>query len=630
VAAHAAAALLLALLAWQADRAAAVESPTFDETSHLVSGFSYWHARDFRLNPESGVFPQLWAALPLWLADAAPPDFSGAAWRAGEDWLLAREFLYGAGNDPEQLLRPARRMIVLLALALGVVVYVWSSRLYGAVGGLLSLTLYALCPNVLAHGHLVTADMAVAFAFLLAAAAASALLARVGAARVLAASLAMGLLLLSKFAALLFAPVLALLWGLRVVSPRAPRLGDVPLEARPARAAVLLGALLWAGVGAALMVWAVYALESAAPGPRPFDWSRIEALGGWRAALVLGARELRLLPETWLYGLGYTLGSTQERVAFAAGRGGMGGWWWYFPLAALVKTPLGTLGLWAVAAAAGLRAWWRGPSWDRALRLAPLWAVVGVYASVSLAAGINIGLRHLLPAYAAGMVLSGAAIGVARSRPGALAVAALLAATVAESLSVSPHYLAFFNRAAGGPAAGHRLLIDSNLDWGQDLPGLARWLEERRAGGGAAPCYLSYFGTAEPRAHGVDCARLPGFPDLWRPRRVMRLEPGLYAVSATMLQALHVPLDVRGAWSPERESRWREVQRLVAGQEQAAWSPLRERYDWLRFARLMAWLRTREPDDDVGGSILLYRLDAGALRAALHEPLPGGQSGDSS
>lgn len=628
-AAHVAAASLLLLLAVRAERSALDESPTFDETSHLVSGMSYWVARDFRLNPESGIFPQLWAALPVWRGGAVPPDLGGAAWALGDDWRLAQQFLYGVGNDADTLMRRSRRMIIALAMGLGALVYAWSLRLFGPGGALVSLWLFAFCPNLLAHARLVTADMALAATLCLALAANWSWMQRVSPLRLFGAGLATGLACLSKFAALLLLPVLLLSIAVRVASPRAPVLalgGAAPVEGRVARVAVLLGGLAWVGVGAALAVWAAHGFAFRAGEATPLGWERIEAMGGAAAAAILWARDQQLLPETWLYGLGYTLETTRERVAFAAGQWGTRGWWWYFPFAVGVKTPVGTLGLWALAASGAAVRWWRvgrGARWRTFEPSAPLWALIAVYAASSLLAQVNIGLRHLLPALAAAMILAGSAVRLARARSGRVLLLALLAATAVESQNVAPHDLAFFNRLAGGPARGYRLLIDSNLDWGQDLPGLARWLAAERARGVREPCYLSYFGSALPEAHGVACTRLPGFFDFARPRRATSLEPGIYAISATMLQMLHVPLDVRGEWNDEREARWVELRERLAGETGAggAWSAEREAYERLRFARLAAWLRRREPDASIGWSILVYRLDARQLDAALYGEL---------
>jgi hypothetical protein len=390
---------------------------------------------------------------------------------------------------------------------------------------------------------------------------------------------------------------------------------------------VLLGALLWIGVGALAVVWAVHGFAFRAGEPTPLGWDRVEAMPGLAAAAVRLARDLRLAPETWLYGLGYTLDTTRERVAFAAGHWSTTGWWWYFPFAVAVKTPLGTLAIWVLAALAGWAGWRdaAGRRWEAFEPSAPLWVLLGVYLTSSLFSHLNIGVRHLLPAYAAALILAGAAGRFARSPSGLLLLAVPLAATAVESWAARPDYLAFFNRAAGGRAAGPELLIDSNLDWGQDLPGLARWLEAERAAGDARPCYLSYFGSARPEAYGVDCIRLPGFFDHDRPRRRYALQPGLYAVSATMLRTLHVPLAIRGAWTAEREEALRRLREALAAappRDADPWTRTDELFEQLRFARLMAWLRGREPDARVGGSILIYRLDVEALQAALEGPPP--------
>ena len=75
-------------------------------------------------------------------------------------------------------------------------------------------------------------------------------------------------------------------------------------------------------------------------------------------------------------------------------------------------------------------------------------------------------------------------------------------------LRVHPNYLAYFNEAAGGPSRGWRWLVDSNIDWGQDLPLLAKWQREHPD----RPVHLKYFGTVEPELY-VDVKPLS--PPTW-------------------------------------------------------------------------------------------------------------------
>jgi hypothetical protein len=49
--------------------------------------------------------------------------------------------------------------------------------------------------------------------------------------------------------------------------------------------------------------------------------------------------------------------------------------------------------------------------------------------------------------------------------------------SIASSLGVYPHSLSYFNELVGGPANGHAHLLDSNIDWGQDLLLLKEWLD---------------------------------------------------------------------------------------------------------------------------------------------------------
>src|SRR5439155_865573 len=123
-----------------------------------------------------------------------------------------------------------------------------------------------------------------------------------------------------------------------------------------------------------------------------------------------------------------------------------------------------------------------------------------------------------------------------RRRAASLPIAAAVLACVVASVSTWPHYLAYFNQLAGGPRQAYRHLVDSSLDWGQDLPGLARWLQRNVPSG--TPVYLSYFGTGNPDYYHIKARRLPGFFDEWRPREWYQLTGGVYAVSATMLQSV--------------------------------------------------------------------------------------------
>src|SRR5262249_40359581 len=144
---------------------------------------------------------------------------------------------------------------------------------------------------------------------------------------------------------------------------------------------------------------------------------------------------------------------------------------------------------------------------------------------------INIGVRHILPIYAFLFIFIAASF--ARRRWLLVAIPALIAI---ESILVFPYYLAFFNLPSGGPAHGPRYLVDSNLDWGQDLKRLKAYIDREHAPG----VCLCYFGSALPAYYGI---RELG--DALQPRDC------LGAVSATALVGMYTGDDYK--WLRTRE-----------------------------------------------------------------------------
>jgi len=400
--------------------------------------------------------------------------------------------------------------------------------------------------------------------------------------------------------------------------------------------------------------------------PRVMDWARNE----------------RLLPESYLFGMARVLNAAQIRQAFLNGEYSVHGWVRFFPYTVLVKTPLPVFGVILLAIAAALRRPLRRTLYDTI----PLWTLLAVYWAVFLHSSLNIGHRHILATYPPLFILCGGAADwlLSRRRIVAAALVALMVLLTAEVLCRFPNYLAYFNTIAGGPANGYRHLVDSSLDWGQDLPGVAGYVGEHHLTG---PTYLSYFGAADPAYYHVPSRLLysfgftisdpmptpvfvapvpPGGLDETR-GKVLRENPGLelagtgtggdgevavflvkpaalrlsggtYFISATQLQTLQ--FDMGGPWGPWNDRFEATYQRvlaairpLLADDPAARWAAFTRRpinewldlfydYEQYRFARLAAYLRRREPDDEIGYSILVYRLTDDDISRALDGPQP--------
>ena len=277
---------------------------------------------------------------------------------------------------------------------------------------------------------------------------------------------------------------------------------------------------------------------------------------GLSGQLILFVQRHELLPEAFIYGFARAEMGSQMRTSFLLGEYSSAGFRSYFPCAFLLKTPLPAL-LFILTSLTLALACRRNWNWSLPFLIAP----AGLYFAVAIGSHINIGQRHLLPIYPFLYVLAGslAPEWTRFRRPARIitAVATLLAIAVSSQIvfsplnhqkwqRVAPHYLAYFNELAGGPGKGYTELVDSNLDWGQDLKELKHWLEASNL---TEPMYLCYFGTADPRYHGILHYNLPGGYRFEPQQGFDTLKPGgLIAISATNLQGVYLSLADRETW----------------------------------------------------------------------------------
>jgi len=525
------------------------DSATFDETAHLPAGFTYLDRGDFRLNPEHPPLAKAWAALPLWLGGLARPDYASPYWTGrpsaanpalrskADEWLFGFEFLNGPlapsapRKDPTRFLVPARMAMLLLGMALALVVYVWSLALWGRRGALFSLFLTCLSPTLLAHARLVNTDLPSALGFCAALWGFWRFCLRPSWGRAALAGLLAAVAALFKFSTLLLGPMIAIVGVTWALWP------GVPPRARKQRWLWLGTALLLIAAIAYVGIWAGYGFRFAAAEPGyQLDWSVVGLKEGPVADSVHRALENRILPEGYLYGLAYFLGGAARRVAFLNGEQSLVGWWYYFPEAFLLKTPPALLWIlaWLGAVALTRHRWRSFHGWFLALPAL-------VYLAVSIGANLNIGHRHLVPLYPLLFVLAGALPGHWRGRPGRkLAALALIAGYAVSFVVATPRYLSYFNFIAGGAGGGWRYLLDSNIDWGQDLARLARWIDRN----GREEIDLAYFGTADPAAYGIRYRKILMVHDFHPSRPPVLPEPGrIVAVSVNLLQGLYFDQD---------------------------------------------------------------------------------------
>ena len=506
---------LLLLMFGQALGSARLKSPTMDEQNHIARGLAYLRTGDPRLSVEHPPLVNALCALPLLLDPQIELPLDHPSWQSGAWYVFADEFLWRANAaSVDRIVFLARLPVIWLGLLLGALVYRWARELGGARAGLPALFLLACDPNILAHARLVTTDLGVTvFSFLAVYALWRMLRSRPGSRpSELLAGVALGLALTAKFSALLLCPLFCLLVLWQAITRR---------TLRPVLALIIVFVL------AAFTLWAVYGFEF---GP-------------------LNAGGPSLPAPSYLRGVQAILRRTEGgNPSFLVGQYSTAGWWYYFPVAFLIKTPILTLLL--LLASLVLTA--RQRTWDHDLfLLLPMVAFFGV----NLLSRLNIGYRHLLPVlpfvfvYVARWIgsefqVQGYRFKVSDPKPGTLnlkqmAGVLLTAWYLTSALLIYPDYLAYFNELAGGPANGYRWLVDSNLDWGQDLPGLRYYVEAH----GLTQVYLSWFGSARPEHYGIPYRPLPGYPLYQGDAETFAFNPyhpapGTYVISATNLQGV--------------------------------------------------------------------------------------------
>lgn len=442
-----------------------VFNATFDEPAHLATGMEWLDRGQYTIETLHPPLARVAVSLGPWL-DGLHSQGHTALWREGY-------FVIYSGESYYRTLTLMRLGVLPFFLLLCWVVWWWTRRLFGEEAALAALALTTLLPPVLAHASVATTDMALTATLLVTLYAFSRWLDEPTRTRSLILGVAGALAVLSKFSSgpFLIAGGLGTLvarWWLPGPE-RSRRLALPPI----ASALIALGSSLF-------MIWAGYRFS-------------VAMIGG----LPLPAPEF----VKGLYKVAERNGLGLD--AYLLGELGTHGWWYFFPVTLAVKTPIGFLLLAGAGVAFVVREAWRGRDWRP---LVPLIGAAAVLGS-SMPANINIGVRHVLPVYPLLAIgAGGAAVALWRNGHRKALARAFVAISAAwllvSSVRAHPDYIAYFNEIAG--SRPDRILVNGDLDWGQDLDRLADTLRAR----GVTKVKIAYFGSASPPKHLEGAERL--------------------------------------------------------------------------------------------------------------------------
>lgn len=483
------------------------DSPVVDEIPHIGAGYDYVVQQSYQFNPEHPPLAKDLAGLallPLHLNQQALSQHFTGNWPTdvNGEWNFGRALIFQTGNDAITLVRTAKLPELLFFIISAWIIFIWTRKLFGDKAALLATFLFSFSPTVIAHSRLVTTDIAALCGIMVTLYFYIRYLDNQSPKNFWIAGIAFGFGQLTKFSVFLLVPFvvfLAVVWAFA--------------HGQKLSGMIRMGwkALLIIIVGFVVIVGPVYQVHLLG-----YDGQKQKA----DAALALNSYGNRLFadPVIWAsdkpilrpyaqFGLGilmifqrnaggnetYFMGSVYKEAVKS-----------YFPIVYGIKEPIPFLILFGLAVIGLFFRYARAKEWQLRSWIKNHFAETAIlmwvfsYWAASISSNLNIGIRHLLPVYGCTAILIAGWLtvmytAIKAKRAYLIFVGVMCAWFLAETIMVFPYYLAYFNEFAGGPAGGHRYVVDSNLDWGQDLKRLSDWVDSQDI----PKISLDYFGWAD-------------------------------------------------------------------------------------------------------------------------------------
>ncbi len=469
-----------------------------DERAHITAGYAYVTLNDYSFNIEHPPLVKQLCALPLLFLDLTFPVQSYE--KAGRnniqtEYSLGIDFLYKMGNDLDLMLLFSRLPNLFIGLLLGVFIYLFTKDIFGSSGALLALLLFVASPNFIVHSSLITTDVAnTCFYF-----STFYLLWKFfngkNSKYLYMAGISFGLALVSKYNSLIMIPVFYFLVSIAVfMYPEKENKYSMKPVLSVKNVILLILLLLtisakwstWAMVPAIVMIMSAYIL------PMGDGYKKkMHQAGSIILLLLILGFTITILDYTDFKGLPFSCPTKSYFGGFSSFRGhSQGGqisyllgtfsdkgWWYYFPVAIALKTPLPTLILFV----SGLIVMIKRKSLLK--HMVFLLVPAAVYLFVACFVNkVNIGVRHVLPLYPFMFVVAGSSVLAFRNTKWDRAWKILLAGFVVWLVLIMafsrPAYLSYFNRIIGNTQNGYKYLGDSNIAWGLDTKRLGEYARE--------------------------------------------------------------------------------------------------------------------------------------------------------
>jgi hypothetical protein len=505
------------------------DSPIVDEIPHIGAGYSYIATGDHRLNPEHPPLAKDLAGIALKIGGIQDKlAFESRFWQQdiNGQWEFGRKLIFNSGNDATRVSRIAKLPELIFFILSAIIIFAWTRKLYGYMAGLIALFLFSFSPTVIAHSRYVTTDMPALFGILIGTFFFLNYLKKPTHKNLWLAGIIFGVAQLTKYSVFLLAPffvVIAIIYALLHSSKLKDKIFSTCYTT--------LATCVIIAIGYIFVVWPVYYFHTWNYPPERQHSDTVYLLGSYGNRFIPDI-VIALSDKPVIRGLAeYATGLLMVTQRSIGGNttyfmGEIRNWAWpeYFPVVYFLKEPLAFWGLVLISLIAiiknlipknGLKLKFsKIQNWakDHFVELTMLLWMAG-YWYTSIRANLNIGVRHLMPVYGFTFILlAGSLVTIIRNINSKKLLttyyflfAILFGWYLVENIRIYPYYLTYFNQVVlidpswapvnkpGYIPGGHWYVVDSNLDWGQDMKRLAKWIDENNV----ENISLDYFGWAD-------------------------------------------------------------------------------------------------------------------------------------
>ncbi|OGS45521.1 MAG: hypothetical protein A2539_10165 [Elusimicrobia bacterium RIFOXYD2_FULL_34_15] len=497
--------ILLSILAMQVIFSSKQKCAYYDEPFQISAGLYHIKYNDYRIEIQNPPLIRILTAIPLLFTNLTLKEEPKSHWTSFQKYTYGKEFLYKNNLGADTILFLSRLQILGLSILLGLLIFIWASKIFNDEKcGLFALAFYCFSPNILAFSGIAGTDLGITFFILLSLYAFKKYIDKPSLKNIIFSGVCLGLAFSSKFSAILLIPIFILFTILKK---------DIFRNL--------------------INIFLIFIIA--------FSIITIIYLGN-----------LNLFIE----GLKSVFGIMEQKgvLTFLNGNYSDNGFKTYYIFAFLIKSTLPVIILTILSILCFKKI--PASSFDKFYILIP----VLLFFAAASNSKTQIGLRYILPVYPLIFIYFSGFLKTKLSGVLHYLLYVLLGFHIFCSIKTYPHYLAYFNELIGGPKNGYKYLVDSNLDWGQDLKFLKKYLNNKNVN--LVECY---FGQGDTKYEGIKGQHIlsgESSPDVDYTKKE---RTDLLAISATYFQGIYIgQTDVFG------------------------------------------WLKTKKPIANIGYSILVY------------------------